>query len=318
MAGIGMKTRILLVEPLMPDIERRLDATYDVCRLYEAEDRDAFVAAHAGGVRAAVTGGGTGVPAAVMAALPDLEIVVISGVGTDAVDLGEAARRGIRVTTTPDILTDDVADLALALMLVAWRQICVCDRYVRDGRWGRDETPPLARKVTGKTLGIFGMGRIGRAIAVRAAPFGMKIAYTDLTPVRDVPYPFHAEVTALAAECDILAVAAAGGAGSRGVIGRAVFDALGPQGLLVNVARGSIVDEPELVAALLEGRLGMAALDVFADEPNVPPALLDLPNVVLQPHRASATVETRLAMGDLVLGNLAAWFADGRTLTAAA
>lgn len=311
-----MKPKILLVEPMMADIERRLDANYEVFRLYKAENREAFVAAHAAGVRAVVTGGATGLTPAIMAALPDLEIVAINGIGTDAVDLREAARRAIRVTTTPDVLTDDVADLALALILAALRQLCVGDRFVRDGRWARREPLPLARKAAGKKLGIFGMGRIGRAVAERAAAFGMPIAYTDLRPIPDVAYRFEADVAKLAAESDILVVAAAGGAQSRGVIGRAVFDALGPDGLLVNVARGSIVDEPALVSALVEGRLGMAALDVFADEPNAPAALFDLPNVVLQQHRASATLETRTAMGDLVLANLASWFAERRPLTA--
>lgn len=310
-----MKPQILLIEPMMAEIERRLDADYEVIRLFQADDRAACVARHAAGIRAVVTGGGSGVAPSIMAALPKLEIVAINGIGTDAVDLHEAARRGIRVTTTPDVLTDDVADLALALILAAARQLCVGDRYVRDGGWTRREPLALAHSVGGKRLGIFGMGRIGRAVARRAAAFGMAIAYTDLLEIAELPYRFVADVATLAGDSDIFVVAAAGGAGSRGVIGRAVFDALGPDGLLINVARGSIVDELELVAALTEGRLGGAGLDVFVDEPNVPAPLLALPNVVLQPHRASATVETRLAMGDLVLANLAAWFAGGEVVT---
>jgi lactate dehydrogenase-like 2-hydroxyacid dehydrogenase len=310
-----MKPKILLIEPMMEAVERRLDAAYDVVRLYRADDAAACVARHAADIRAVVTGGATGVPPAIMAALPHLEIVAINGIGTDAVDLAEAARRGIPVTTTPGVLTDDVADLALGLMLAASRRLCVGDRYVRTGGWIRREPLPLAHKVSGKRLGVFGMGRIGRAVARRAAAFDMSIAYTDLAPIPDLPFTFLPDVVTLAGASDILVVAATGGPGSRHSVGTAVFDALGPSGLLINVARGSIVDEAALVAALTEGRLGGAGLDVFADEPNVPDALLALDSVVVQPHRASATEETRLAMADLVLANLAGWFADRRAVT---
>jgi lactate dehydrogenase-like 2-hydroxyacid dehydrogenase len=212
------------------------------------------------------------------------------------------------VTTTPDVLMDDVADLAIGLLIATLRGICVGDRFVRAGSWPAGGLP-LARKVSGKRLGILGLGRIGRAIARRAEAFGMTIGYTDLRAFDDVGYHFFPTPQALAADSDILVVAAAGGAGSRGTVGAPVMDALGPEGTLINIARGSVVDEPALVAALAEGRLGAAGLDVFADEPRVPEALWRMDNVVLQPHRASATVETRLAMGELVVANLAAHFA---------
>jgi len=311
-----MKPEILLIESMMPELETKLDAAYTVHRLAGAANRDEFVGRVASGVRGVVTGGGTGIANAVADALPKLEIIAINGVGTDAVDLQHAKAKGVRVTNTPDVLTDDVADLGMALMLAASRQLVAGDRFVREGRWARKEGIPLARKVTGKRLGILGMGRIGRAIGKRAEGFGMQVAYTDVRAFYDVPYRYLPTLVELARECDILIVAASGGAQSRGIVNRAVMDALGREGLLVNIARGTVVDEPALVAALTEGTLGGAGLDVFLDEPNVPPELLALPHVVLQPHRASATIETRIAMGELVLANLAAHFAGSELPTA--
>ncbi|MBV8574114.1 MAG: 2-hydroxyacid dehydrogenase [Acetobacteraceae bacterium] len=305
-----MKPEILLIEPVMQELEAKLDQAYMVHRLAKAADRQALIGSVAPSVRAIVTGGGTGVSNDVVDALPKLEIIAINGVGTDAVDLEHARAKGVRVTNTPGVLTDDVADLGIALMLAASRQLCVGDRFVREGRWAQKEGLPLARKVTGKRLGIIGMGRIGRAIARRAEGFRMVIAYTDLREVDDdLPFEFVPDLVQLARQSDFLMVAASGGAQSQEIINRAVLDALGAKGILVNVARGSIVDEAALVAALTEGSLGGAALDVFVDEPSVPEALFKLDNVVLQPHRASATIETRVAMGELVVRNLAAYFA---------
>jgi hydroxypyruvate reductase len=311
-----MKPEILLIEPMMANLESSLDANYQVHRLFQASDRASLLAEIAPRVRAVVTGGGTGVSSDIMDALPALEIITINGIGTDAVDLEHARGRGIRVTTTPGVLTDDVADLGMALLLAASRQLCVGDRYVREGHWTRKRGFPLARKATGRKLGILGMGRIGRAIARRAEGFDMPIAYTDLRAFDEVPYRFVPELRDLARESEVLVVAASGGPQSRGIVDATVLDALGPEGILVNIARGTVVDEPALVAALTEKRLGGAGLDVFLDEPNVPEALLTLDNVVLQPHRASATVETRNAMGELVVGNLAAHFAGKPPLTA--
>jgi lactate dehydrogenase-like 2-hydroxyacid dehydrogenase len=310
-----MKPEVLLIGGLLPELEARLEAAYTVHHLARAPDRDALLASVGPGIRGVVTGGVTGASRALMAALPRLEIVAVNGIGTDAVDLDYARSRGIRVTTTPDVLTDDVADLAMALLLATARQLCLGDRYVRQGLWGRQGLP-LARKASGKRLGILGLGRIGRAIARRAEGFDMEIAYTDVAPVPGITYRHEPSLHGLARWSDILVVAASGGAQSRAIVDRAVLDALGPQGMLVNVARGSIVDEPALVAALEEGRLGAAGLDVFVDEPRVPEALWRMDNVVLQPHRASATVETRMAMGELVLANIKAQFA-GRPLPSA-
>jgi lactate dehydrogenase-like 2-hydroxyacid dehydrogenase len=304
-----MKPDVLLIEPMMAPIEARLDASYRLHRLFAAADRSAFLAGIATNVRAIVTGGATGAGNDLVDRLPALEIIAINGIGTDAVDLAHARERRIRVTTTPDVLTHDVADLAMALLLDAARRLSAGDRFVRAGRWARREAMPLARKVSGKKLGILGMGRIGRAVARRAQGFDLAIGYTDIRAFAELPYRYEPDLVALAHGSDFLIVAAAGGTQSRGIVGAAVLDALGPHGILVNIARGSVVDEQALVAALVEGRLGGAGLDVFVDEPNVPEALWSLDSVVLQPHRASATTDTRLAMGELVLANLADHFA---------
>jgi len=312
-----MKPNILMLEQMMPNVEARLDSDYEVHRPSRVKDRAALISAIGPSVRAVVTGGQTGASNELMDALPALEIIAINGIGTDKVDLQRARARAIRVTTTPDVLTEDVADMAIALLLATARRICFADRFVRTGRWPREHLP-LASRVNGKRLGIVGLGRIGRAVARRAEAFGMTIAYNALDRVADVGYRYERDLAALAGESDFLVVAASGGAATRGLVGRAVLDALGPSGLLINVARGSVVDEQALVTALAEGRLGGAGLDVFANEPDVPQELWHMDNVVLQPHQASATVETRRAMAELVLANLAAHFAGRELPTAVA
>lgn len=258
----------------------------------------------------AIVGGGTSrVDAAMMAELPALEIVAIHGVGHDGVDLDAARARGIRITTTPDVLTEDVADLAIGLMLDVQRRIAANDRTVRDGGW----QVPLGRRASGRTIGIFGLGRIGAAIARRAAPFAREIVYTARTPKPDRPWRFLADITALAEASDVLILAAPGGADTHHIVGAAVLDRLGPDGVLINVARGSLVEEDALVDALWQGRIAGAGLDVFADEPRVPETLRNLDQVVLTPHQGSATCEGRAEMAALVLANLDAHFA-GRPL----
>ena len=218
----------------------------------------------------------------------------------------------MRVTNTPDVLTEDVADMAFALILASFRRIVEGEAFVRSGAWTKGALP-LGSSLNGKTLGVLGYGRIGRAIARRAPVFGMSVAYSDLANDADAPHAYHADPVSLARASDVLVAATAGGAATRNLVNAAVFDALGPEGLFVNVSRGTVVDEPALIAALEERRIGAAALDVYWNEPNIDARLFRFTNVILQPHRASGTVEARKAMGKLVRDNLAAHFA-GRPL----
>jgi hydroxypyruvate reductase len=302
---------LLLVSPIHGPSQARLEAVYEVHHLWEAIDREALLARIATRVEVLVTTGGAGASRALIEQLPLLRLIACFGVGVDAIDLAAARERRIAVTNTPDVLTDDVADLAIGLMLATLRGIVSADRYVRAGRWLRGPMP-VQRKVSGRTLGIAGMGRIGQAIAVRAAAFGMPIAWTG-PRAKDLPWHYEPDLTALARQVDVLIAACPGGAPTHGLISRAVLEALGPKGVFVNIARGSVVDEAALVDLLATGQLGGAGLDVFIDEPNVPEALFTLDNVVLQPHQASATRETRSAMGQLVIDNVAA-FVAGRPL----
>jgi len=308
-----MKPNVLLVGKMMPHIMEALDAAYTVHRLHEAGDRDAFLAEVGGSVRGIATPGFADRP--IMDACPNAEIISSFGVGYDGVDAEYAMSRGIIVCNTPGVLDDEVANTAIALLLATTRRIVAYDRYVRDGRWPAEGDPPLTRGLAGKTIGILGLGRIGATIAQKLAVFHCEIAYHTRNRRDDQPYRYFADLVGMAGACDAIIVITPGGEATRNIVNRAVIDALGPDGTLINVSRGSVVDEEAVVSALLEGRLGAAGLDVFADEPNVPEALMSMDNVVLQPHQGSATVETRRAMGDLVVDNLAAHFAGKPPLT---
>jgi hydroxypyruvate reductase len=303
-----MKPGILQLSPiLIPSINERLEALYTVHRLYEQADKDAFVGEIGRSVRGVISGGHTGITNALMEKLPALEVVAINGVGTDAVDLDYARRRGIAVTATFGALTEDVADLAIGLLIATCRGVASGDRIVRAGLWPTHPNPgaiPLSRRFSGMRIGIVGMGRVGRAIATRAAAFGCPIRYTDLHAMDDLPYAFIGDLRQLARDSDALVLAASADK-AEGIVDAAVLDALGKHGYLVNIARGKLVNEPDLIAALEAGRIAGAGLDVFVDEPNVPAQLLAMDQVVLQAHRASATIETRTAMGDMVLASLA-------------
>ena len=305
-------TDILQVAAIYGPSQARLEADHTVHRLWQAPDRDAFVLDVAPRVEVLVTTGGAGASRALIEQLPRLRLIACFGVGVDAIDLAAARERRVAVTNTPDVLTDDVADLAIGLMLAALRGIATADRYVRAGLWLRANMP-LQTRMSGKRLGIVGIGRIGQAIARRASAFGMSIAWNGPRP-KDLPWRYEPDLLALARSVDVLVAACPGGAATRGLISRAVLEALGP-GVFVNIARGSVVDEAALVDLLVTQRLGGAALDVFADEPRVPEALFALDHVVLQPHQASATRETRGAMGQLVLDNIAAHVAGRPLLT---
>jgi len=310
-----MKRQVLQLNPiLIPSINERLAALYEVHRFYEIADPADWLARHGAGVEAVITGGHTGVSRAVLEQLPAVKVVCVNGVGTDAVDLPYCRARGLPVTATLGALTEDVADLAVGLLIAACRNLCAGDRFVRDGQWERYPNPsaiPLARRFSGMRVGIVGMGRVGRAVAVRAAAFGCPIAYTDLRRMDDVPHAFIPELVELARRSDALVLCAAADK-AEGIVDAAVLEALGPQGFLVNVARGRLVNEVDLAAAIAAGGIAGAGLDVFVDEPRVPDALRLSDRVTLQAHRASATWETRTAMGQMVLDGIAQAFAGER------
>ena len=299
---------ILLVGPY-PDAEMALlEATYVVHRLWEQSDHAEYIAGIGPRIRALGTRGDLGATAALMAQLPNLELVAVYGVGYDAVDCDYARSRGIRVTNTPEVLTNDVADMAFALLLALARRIPFGDVHVKTGAWA-DGPMPLTTSISGKRIGILGYGRVGKAVGRRAAGFDMEIAYCAREQDVSSPYPWFSDPAGLAAHVDFLVICLSASAETNGMVDARVLKALGAKGMLVNVARGSVVDEPALLGALRDGVIAGAGLDVFNNEPRPDAGFLTLPNVVLQPHNASGTVETRAAIGALVRRNLAAHFA---------
>jgi hydroxypyruvate reductase len=307
-------TLLLNGKPPQVGLEVRLAEAYRLHRLHEHADATAFLAAHGAEIDGIVAPAPVGASAALIEALPNLRVIANFGVGFDQVDQAAALRRGVKVSNTPDVLNECVADHAFALLLDVARGVAAGDRFVRRGDWLRGRFP-LTTRVSGKKLGVLGLGRIGRAVAQRAQGFGMELGYCNRQAAADAPHAWHRTPVELARWCDFLVVTAAGGESTRHLVDREVLDALGPQGLLVNVARGSVVDEAALIEALQQRRIAGAGLDVFEREPLVPPALRVLDNVVLTPHIASGTEETRAAMADLVVDNLASFFSSGRLLT---
>jgi lactate dehydrogenase-like 2-hydroxyacid dehydrogenase len=304
---------VLQVGPLKPSLAQTLQDDYAA---YVLPDESAgFLAAHGEEIRAVVTSGRTGVDALLMASLPNLGAVVNFGVGYDTTDVDSAAARGVLVSNTPDVLTDCVADTAVGLVIDVMRQFSAADRYVREGRWPVEGNYPLTRQVSNKRVGIIGLGRIGSAIALRLKAFGCVISYHNRRPVEGSRYSYVESPVELARGVDVLIVAAAGGSGTQGLVSREVIEALGADSYLVNIARGSVVDEDALVDALAGGRLAGAGHDVFEDEPQVPEALLTMDNVVLLPHVGSGTVETRAAMEQLTLRNLDSFLKSGQLVT---
>ncbi len=302
-----MKPAVLLVSRLPEALGGRLRERFHCHELAQLDA--AGLKALAPSLRGMVATGESVVTHELIARLPALEVISVLGVGYDGIDMAAARERGVCVTHTPGLSTDDIADFAMALLLSAARQVVNADRFVRRGEWSAGRYP-MTRRVSGARLGIVGLGRIGRAVATRALAFGMSIAYTGRTPKADVPYLWCADARTLAARVDYLVVCASGGAATRALIDGDVLAELGPSGVLVNVARGSIVDENALVKALRERTILAAGLDVFCHEPHVPKGLLALDNVVLTPHMASTTDATVQAMFDLAFDNLAAHF-DG-------
>ncbi len=305
---------ILSVGPFYPPSYESMERDFSVHKLWQAKDRNALIAEVSGRVRGIQTTGGHGADAKLIGALPKLEIIACFGVGVDAVDLDAAKRRGVIVTNTPDVLNECVADLAMGLTAATLRRISLGDRYVRAGSWLKAPLP-LAQKVGGRTMGILGYGRIGKAIAKRAEALGMRIVYHGRHQQAGVAHNYYASLTEMARDCDVLMVICPGGAATHRIVNAEVLKALGPEGTLINVARGSVVDEQALVKALTDGTLGAAGLDVFEAEPKVPEALFAMDNVVLQPHVGSATHDTRKAMGDLTVDNLRAHFSGKPVLT---
>ncbi|KLN57261.1 2-hydroxyacid dehydrogenase [Variovorax paradoxus] len=310
-----MKPQVLQLNPiLIPAINDKLASLYVVHKHFELPDPQAWLREHGASIDAVITGGHTGISRAMLERLPALKVVAVNGVGTDAVDLAYCRDRGLPVTATLGALTEDVADLAVGLLIAACRNLCAGDRFVRNGQWELHPQPnaiPLARRFSGMRVGIVGMGRVGRAVAVRAAAFGCPIRYTDLRAMDDVAYSFVPGLVDLARESDALVLCAAADQ-AEGIVDAAVLDALGPRGFLVNVARGRLVNEADLTQALAVGRIAGAGLDVFVDEPRVPLALRQSERVTLQAHRASATWETRTAMAEMVLASVAQALAGER------
>jgi lactate dehydrogenase-like 2-hydroxyacid dehydrogenase len=310
------KPNILIIGPYPEWDMVELEAQFEVHKLYEAADREAFLAQHGADIRGIATRGELGASAELIGQLPKLEVISVYGVGYDAVNLDAARARGIRVTNTPDVLTNDVADLGVAMMLVQSRGIIGAETWVKDGSWAAKGLYPLKRRVWGRKAGVLGLGRIGFEVAKRLKGFDMDIAYSDVSAkdfAKDMT--FIPDPVELARHSDFLFVTLAASAVTRHIVSKPVIEALGPEGMLINISRASNIDEDALLDALESGKLGSAALDVFEGEPKLNPRFLTLDNVLLQPHHASGTIETRKAMGKLVRDNLAAHFAGAALLT---
>lgn len=310
------KPDILVPRPLMRSILKVLDRDYTTHKLWEMADPGAYLDGVAQKIKGIASGPSARVDARLVDRLPNLQIVANFGVGYDSVDAVHCGAKGIVVTNTPDVLTEEVADTALGLLIMTARELSASERYLRAGKWESDGPYPLTRgTLRGRKLGIFGLGRIGKAIARRAEAFGLEIHYHGRRRQDGVAYPYHDSLIELAGACDTLMVVAPGGADTRHAVDGDVMKALGPNGILVNIGRGSVIDEQALISALKEGVILAAGLDVFEYEPNVPAELIALDNAVLLPHVGSASIHTREAMGDLMLGNLATWFKEGRAIT---
>lgn len=308
------KPEILQIGPYPAWDESKLNDLFTMHRFFEIDDKTAFLADHGSTIEGIATRGELGADDKLIAALPDLKIISVYGVGFDAVDIQAAKARSIRVTNTPDVLTNDVADFGVAMMLSMSRSMIPGENWVRSGQWANKGLFPLASRVHGKHVGILGLGRIGYEVAKRLTGFDMDIAYSDVS-AKDYAgqWSFIENPVELAQHSDFMFVTLAASAKTRHIVNREVLQALGPNGMVINISRASNIDEEALLSALEEGSVGAAALDVFENEPNINPRFLSLNNVLLQPHQASGTVETRKAMGKLVRDNLLAYF-EGRDL----
>ncbi len=308
------KPDVLQLVPYASFTQEELERHFTVHKLHEAKDPDALIASLASHLRGVATGGERKLGAEFLAKLPKLEIISSFGVGYDGIDVAAATAAGVKVTNTPGVLSKEVADMTLAMILAWYRKVVEGDAYVRSGAWSKGPMA-LQRRAYGRKCGIAGMGRIGQEIARRCEAFDMEIAYFSRSAKADLAYRFEPDLTALARWADMLVVIIPGGGETEKIVSREVIEALGPDGMLLNIARGSVVDEAALLDALETGRLGGAALDVFLNEPNPDPRFRALDNVLLQPHVGSATIETRTDMGQLVVDNLRRWYDRGETIT---
>lgn len=311
-----MKRALLVMgNQILPNEMAELEKHFDVIHLWREKDPETVLQERRNDIVAIASAYYMPVSKTLIEALPNLEIISQFAVGTDNIDLAAAKARGIAVTNTPDVLTDDTADIALSLLLALSRRICESDMFVRVDKWRLNSAMPLGRALNGKTAGIVGMGRIGQAIAKRCEAFGLKIVYNGPRKKDGVSYRFQPDLKVMAEESDYLILSCPGGAATRHLVHAPILEALGPDGFLINVARGSVVHEEDLVSALMENKIAGAGLDVYAVEPNVPEPLIKMDNVVLLPHVGSATVETRAIMGGLVVANLLAHFRGDPLLT---
>ena len=304
------KQPLLVLGSPMPYLAEELSKRYAVENLGDEADPAGYVKKNAARFRAVAVSGGAQALHDHLDLFSNLEIISSFGVGTDHLPMEQAKARGIVVGNTPDVLNEDTANMAITLLLAASRDIVANDAFVRGGLWARGNTPPLAMGIEGKKVGLVGLGRIGGTIARKLLAFGCEVVYHTRSPKDDAPYQHYSDLEQMARDCAAVIAILPGGAATAGIISRSVLKALGPDGVFINVARGTVVDQEALVELLVSGELGRAGLDVFADEPNVPEALFSLKNVVLQPHMGSATVETRKAMADRVVENLDRHFAE--------
>jgi lactate dehydrogenase-like 2-hydroxyacid dehydrogenase len=316
MAGDLADVEVMVVGRLPAQTLDKLAATFKAHRASDIADIPRLIDEHGQRIRGVATGFGVPINDALLGRLPRLEIVASFGVGYDSVDATAAARHQVIVTNTPDVLTEEVADIAIGLLIMTVRELPAAERHLREGKWAARQGFRLSKlTLRDRQAGIFGLGRIGMAIARRLDAMQLPVAYHNRRPRTDVPYRYYGDLRALADAVDTLIVVAPGGPETHHRVDASVLRALGPRGVLINVGRGSTVDERALVAALSDGTIAAAGLDVFEDEPNVPAELIALPNAVLLPHVASGSVFTRNAMGDLVIDNLRSWFSEGKPLT---
>lgn len=305
---------LLMTDRLPTRVQSAISDTFRLHRFWEIEDQDSWLETSAKNIRGLVCGGHSPIDGPFINRFPNLEIIANFGVGYDSIDAVEAAKASVVVTNTPDVLTEEVADTAIGLMIMTARELSAAERWLRSGKWKLGY--PLSQgTLRNKRLGIFGLGRIGKAIGRRAEAMGMEIAYHNRSRQSDVPYAYHPSLSALAQWCDVLLCVAPGGAATRHVVDAAILRALGSDGIVINIGRGSVIDEEALIVALQNKTILSAGLDVFENEPHVPEELIAMEHVVLLPHLGSASVHTREAMGQLQVDNLINWFHKGSPLT---